>query len=344
MTLTVQGEKEYPVHIQSGALRHLGRLLTEETPLRWFVAADENVAPLYGEKALSSLEEAGLRGELVTIPAGEAHKTPETYENLCRELVLRDISRSDGIIALGGGVTGDVAGFAAATLLRGVHLVQVPTTLLAQVDSALGGKVGIDLPEGKNLLGAFYAPDMVVVDPELLGTLPRRQISSGMAEVIKYGMIADVEILQMAAAEKVDFERLIARCLAIKAQIVEQDERDLGERHVLNFGHTYGHVYEAAGGYEQYTHGEAVAAGMMEMLRWQMRHGVSGEGLLDTLEPLLKRYELPIEIPCDKDTMRQYLSRDKKAAGGRIRIVTVPETGTAELRGVSRSELLEVAR
>ena len=344
MELTVQARKQkYRVLAEKGAFSRLGAYLGGLSPMRWAVVTDENVAALYGEKAVANLQDEGLTAKLVTIPAGEEHKTVAAYETLCRTLLREGLSRGDGIVALGGGMVGDVAGFAAATLLRGVTLVQVPTSLLAQVDSAVGGKVGVDVPEGKNLIGAIYPPRMVVADPELLWTLPTREFRSGVAEVIKYGLIADTTILDELTAEKPDWEHLIGKCLTIKKKLVEEDEEDRGARHVLNFGHTFGHVYESAGEYRTYTHGEAVAAGMAQMLRWQCASGIGGVAVYDRLLKLLERYELPGHIDCGRAACKTYLERDKKAQGGRISIVTVVEPGNAEVISVPLEKLLEVA-
>ena len=253
------------------------------------------------------------------------------------------LTRSDGIVALGGGVTGDLAGFAAATLLRGVALVQAPTTLLAQVDSAVGGKTGLDLPEGKNLLGCFYQPRMVLADTACLVTLPRRQLACGMAEVIKYGCIADEELLTRLEQQEPDWPRIIRRCLACKAALVAQDERDEGPRRLLNFGHTFGHAMEALGG-GRYTHGECVAAGMMEMLRWQTAHGSDQRAMLARLGTLLERYDLPRRLDLPETAWRQYLLRDKKRSGGEMTIAVLERPGHGVLWSVTPEELLEETR
>lgn len=250
-------------------------------------------------------------------------------------------TRADGIVALGGGVAGDLAGFLAGTILRGVPLVQMPTTLLAQVDSSVGGKTGLDLPEGKNLIGCFYQPRLVLADTACLATLPRRQLSSGMAEVIKCGVIGDEEILRhLEAAAKPNLPWLVARCCRYKAAVVARDERDGGDRRLLNFGHTFGHAYEAAGGYDAYTHGEAVAAGMMQMLRWQVSHGLGGQELLDRLTPLLERWGLPVRLPWDGAA--DYLARDKKRAGDQVTIAVAQRAGAGRLMAVPLASLLEV--
>ena len=262
------GQRSYPILIGPGLLGRAAERLSALPVKRWAVVADETAASLY----------AGSLGlPVYTFPAGEGSKCLAVYESLCRRMLADGFTRADGIVALGGGVAGDLAGFLAGTILRGVPLVQMPTTLLAQVDSSVGGKTGLDLPEGKNLIGCFYQPSLVLADTDCLGTLPRRQLSSGMAEVIKCGVIGDEEILRhLETAAKPDLPWLVERCCRYKAAVVARDERDGGDRRLLNFGHTFGHAYEAAGGYDSYTHGEAVAAGMMQMLRWQVSHGLGG--------------------------------------------------------------------
>lgn len=330
----------YPIHIRRGALRRAGALLAPLPVRRWAVAADETVAALYGGAVLDSLRTAGLSAELLTLPAGERHKTPETCLSLCRALAQRGFTRADGLLALGGGVTGDLAGFAAACYQRGMTLAQLPTTLLAQVDSAVGGKTAVDLPEGKNLLGAFYQPCMVIVDPDCLATLPQRQLCSGMAEVIKYGFIRDTVLLDMAADDVPDWEAVIARCLRVKAALTAADERDTGVRRLLNFGHTFGHAYEAAGDYAAFTHGEAVAAGMAAMLRWQIRRGDDVVDELRQLSTLLGKYGLPDTLPCGA-AAAQYLWQDKKRRGETLHVVVLRRAGDACVQAVPLAELLE---
>ena len=224
MTVTVPlPQGGYPVHIQPAALRQTGALLAALGIDRWAVTADEKVAALYGGAVLDSLRSAGLSGQLLTFPAGEAHKTPETWLSLCRQLAQEGFTRSDGLLALGGGVTGDMAGFVAACYQRGMALAQLPTTLLSQVDSAVGGKTAVDLPEGKNLLGAFYQPRLVIADPDCLTTLPRRELRCGMAEIIKYGFIQDAGLLDALETDTPNWTAIIARCLTIKAALVAAD-------------------------------------------------------------------------------------------------------------------------
>ena len=342
MTVTVPlPQGGYPVHIQPGALRRAGALLAPLGIGRWAVAADETVAALYGGAVLDSLRNAGLSGQLLTFPAGEAHKTPETWLSLCRQLAQEGFTRADGLLALGGGVTGDMAGFAAACYQRGMTLAQLPTTLLSQVDSAVGGKTAVDLPEGKNLLGAFYQPRLVIADPDCLATLPRRELRCGMAEVIKYGFIQDAGLLGALETDTPNWTAIIARCLTIKAALVAADERDTGARRLLNFGHTFGHAYEAAGGYAACTHGEAVAAGMAAMLRWQLRRGDGVQAAYDRLLTLLERWELPCTMPFVKETVSRYLARDKKCEGDTLHAVLLRVIGDAYVEDVPLAALQE---
>ena len=326
------GQRSYPILIGPGLLGRAAERLSALPVKRWAVVADETAASLY----------AGSLGlPVYTFPAGEGSKCLAVYESLCRRMLADGFTRADGIVALGGVVAGDLAGFLAGTILRGVPLVQMPTTLLAQVDSSVGGKTGLDLPEGKNLIGCFYQPSLVLADTDCLGTLPRRQLSSGMAEVIKCGVIGDEEILRhLETAAKPDLPWLVERCCRYKAAVVARDERDGGPRRLLNFGHTFGHAYEAAGGYDSYTHGEAVAAGMMQMLRWQVSHGLGGQELLDRLTSLLERWELPVRLPWDGAA--DYLARDKKRAGDQVTIAVAERAGAGRLLTVPLASLLEV--
>lgn len=340
MTITVAlPQGGYPVHIAAGLLAKTGEKVSSLPCRRWAVIADETVAALFGEKVLSSLRAAGLEGELLTFPAGERSKTPETWLALCRALAQRGFTRQDGVLALGGGVSGDMAGFAAACYQRGMMLVQLPTTLLAQVDSSVGGKTAVDLPEGKNLLGAFYQPCMVLVDTDCLATLPPREFRSGVAEVIKCGMIRDAAILTELETAKPDWAALIGRCLRVKAALVAEDEHDAGARRLLNFGHTFGHAYEAAGGYETCTHGEAVAAGMAEMLRWQLCRGDDVAEAYDRLAALLERYDLPAHMDCGSEALRRHMTQDKKREGAALHAVLLRGVGDACVETVPLSAL-----
>ena len=265
---------------------------------------------------------------------------------LWEKLMEFGMTRTDAVAALGGGVAGDLAGFAAATLLRGVDYVQIPTTLLAQVDSSVGGKVAIDLHAGKNLAGAFWQPSLVLIDPDCLSTLSDRTFSDGMAEVIKYGCIRDRAFFDLLdrcggrAGVMEHIEEVIYTCCDIKRKVVLADERDIGERMVLNFGHTIGHAFELAGNYETWTHGQGVAAGM----NWAAQIGVGLGVTPDIVYPIqdiLKKYGLPIDIPCPWDTLTNAVLRDKKNLGGKINLIVLESLGHAIPYPVTFDQLLE---
>ena len=252
----------YVVKIGAGLLPTLGEEVKACTKAkRCAVIAGENVFPLYGESALQSLQAAGLETDAFVLPAGEATKCLTWYEKLLHFLAEKRYTRSDCVIALGGGVTGDLSGFTAATYQRGIPYVQVPTTLLAAVDSSVGGKTAIDLPEGKNQVGAFYQPSLVLCDTDTLATLPERELNAGYAEVIKYAVLGDKALFETLQNRTADLPAVIETCVKCKAEIVEEDEHDLGRRRLLNLGHTFGHAVENRSGYSL-LHGEAVAIGM----------------------------------------------------------------------------------
>ena len=282
----------------------------------------------------------------LTVPAGEGAKCAEQLVMLWEKLMEFGMTRTDVVAALGGGVVGDLAGFAAATLLRGVDYVQIPTTLLAQVDSSVGGKVAIDLHAGKNLAGAFWQPSLVLIDPDCLSTLSDRTFSDGMAEVIKYGCIRDRAFFDLLdccggrAGVTEHIEEVIYTCCDIKRKVVLADERDTGERMVLNFGHTIGHAFELAGNYETWTHGQGVAAGM----NWAAQIGVGLGVTPDIVYPIqniLKKYGLPIDIPCPWDTLTKAVLRDKKNLGGKINLIVLESLGHAIPYPVTFDRLLE---
>ena len=296
---------------------------------------------------MSSLAGAGFQAELVTIPAGESSKCLSMLGRLYDSFTAQGLTRSDGVVALGGGVVGDLAGFAAATILRGVDFVQIPTTLLAQVDSSVGGKVAIDLPAGKNLAGAFWQPRLVLMDPACLRTLDDKTFSDGMAEVIKYGCIRDRAFFDKLAAwggragVMEHIEEVIHTCCDIKRKVVLNDERDTGERMVLNFGHTIGHAFELAGHYEIWTHGQGVAAGMCVAARLGEQMGITPAGTTETIQNILKEYQLPHTIPCPWDTLVEAVGLDKKNAGSDIRLIVLEELGKAVPHAMPRKALLE---
>lgn len=314
------------------------------------IVTDSNVEPLYAARLARSLHLAGFQAALLEIPAGETSKCPEVLAELWEQMMDVGLTRSDAVIALGGGVVGDLAGFAAATILRGVDFVQIPTTLLAQVDSSVGGKVAVDLQAGKNLAGAFYQPRMVLMDPDCLKTLPDRVFSDGMAEVIKYGCIWDRSLFDLLAELKnrqgimAHIEDITLRCCDIKRKVVEQDEHDTGLRMLLNFGHTLGHVYEKAYHYETYTHGEAVAAGMVAAARIGSRLGVTPASAEAEITQLLRCYQLPIGISAAQQDYQETLVKDKKSQGKDINLIALTEIGHAEPVKMPQTRLLELVK
>lgn len=347
-TLRVDTSRPYDIKIGFGLLDRAGELCREALPRaqKLAVVTDSNVQPLYLERVADSLKQAGFQVLSLTVPAGEGAKCAEQLVMLWEKLMEFGMTRTDAVAALGGGVVGDLAGFAAATLLRGVDYVQIPTTLLAQVDSSVGGKVAIDLHAGKNLAGAFWQPSLVLIDPECLSTLSDRTFSDGMAEVIKYGCIRDRAFFDLLdrcggrAGVMEHIEEVIYTCCDIKRKVVLADERDTGERMVLNFGHTIGHAFELAGNYETWTHGQGVAAGM----NWAAQIGVGLGVTPDIVEPIqtiLKKYDLPIDIPCPWDTLTNAVLRDKKNLGGKINLIVLESLGHAVPCPVTFDQLLE---
>jgi len=336
---TAQGE--YPITIGKGVIKEIGDIVLRAWPgKKAIIVTDSNVAPLYLESCRAFLIEKGIETHAVVIPAGESSKSLATLTTLYDAFYTAGLSRTDGIIALGGGVVGDVAGFAAATYLRGVPLLQVPTTVLAQVDAAIGGKTGIDMPFGKNMVGAFYPPYAVVIDPDLLDTLAPRRLSEGIAEIIKYGCIKDAEFFEAIETGVCDWRGGIRRCVEIKAGIVERDEFDTGERMLLNFGHTIGHALEQVTGFERYTHGEAVAIGMVAALRIGEALGVTAPGTQRRVAQVLQVWSLPVELPpATVDAIIHALGADKKRLGGKIHFVLVKEIGESLLYPMTIEEL-----
>lgn len=343
--------REYDIMIKRGALGLLPAKCRELTPKaeRVFVVTDDTVGEIYGARAVSSLESAGYSVRLHSVPAGEESKSPAKLWELWDAMTTFGFTRSDVVIALGGGVVGDLAGFAAATVLRGVNFIQIPTTLLAQVDSSVGGKVGIDLKAGKNLAGAFWQPKCVLIDPDCLETLDDRTFSDGMAEVIKYGCIRDAALFRRLAAlggrEGVmsEIEDVIYTCCDIKRALVMEDERDTGARMILNFGHTLGHAYELAGNYKKWTHGQAVAAGMVSAARIGILLGATPPETESQIRKILNEYKLPEKIECPSEIMREAVSLDKKGSGSTVRLILLKKLGEAEIYPIERERLLAIA-
>ncbi|MBQ3135140.1 MAG: 3-dehydroquinate synthase [Oscillospiraceae bacterium] len=340
--------REYEIYIESGLLDRAGEHIRAVCPRakRLSVVTDSNVAPLYLQRVQNALASAGFAVEGIVVPAGESSKSLEMLGQLYGQMLDFGLSRTDAVVALGGGVVGDLTGFAAATVLRGVDFIQIPTTLLAQVDSSVGGKVAIDLPAGKNLAGSFWQPKVVLMDPDCLNTLPDAVFCDGMAEVIKYGCIRDEAFFRLLdgcgsrAGVMAHIEQVLHTCCAIKADIVRADERESGLRMLLNFGHTIGHAFEVAGAYEKWTHGQAVAVGMLWAARLGAQLGVTPARIEEEIAALLAKYDLPRHIPCPWNVMEHAVCRDKKRGDGGIRVVLLNELGQACTRAMEIPDLL----
>lgn len=335
------GKRSYPIYISRNILSEIGADLKKKAiARRYAVIADEQVTELYGEILQKSFSNAGVEAVYFSFPAGEKSKKLSTLGSLASRLASAGFDRKDGIVGFGGGVAGDLAGFLAASYMRGIPFVQIPTTLLAQVDSSVGGKTGVDIPEGKNLLGAFYQPQAVYIDIAVLATLPRQEYLSGLAEVIKYGVIYDrlfFHFLRKSKDAIFAFDddilsKMIVRCCEIKAEVVAADEKEGGVRRILNFGHTIGHAVEGASNYTL-IHGLAVSIGMAAASRLAVLTGHLSAGERDELLTLLHTFDLPLEIPkeYDRERIRKYLLTDKKAIGGRIFYVLPTSIGTTEI-------------
>jgi len=337
--LVEKRDASYDILIKAGLVRQLDTILEEYCPAAAYaVISDSHVGKLYGEELGQQLSAGGHRVELLTFPAGESNKTRETWASLSDRMLAAQFGRDSAVIALGGGVVSDVAGFVAATYLRGVPLVQVPTSLLAMIDSSIGGKTGVDVPAGKNLLGAFHQPRVVVADPDLLGSLASVQLAAGLAEAVKHGVIADAEYFAFLEAEYAAIfakhapalERLVRRSVEIKAAVVAQDEREQGRRAILNFGHTVGHAIESTSKYEV-LHGEAVSIGMVYEGRLAESLGIAAAGTARRISSVLERLHLPIERPDGShvDELLAAMRADKKVRAGEIRLALPKTIGTA---------------
>ena len=340
-TIRIDTTTPYEVMIGSGILKDLGEVIRREIPKAESAAVvtDTNVSGYYLQTALDSLNAAGLRAVSFELPAGEQSKNFAVYEEVLSFLAQERITRSDAVIALGGGVVGDLAGFAAATYLRGIACVQVPTSLLAMVDSSVGGKTAIDLPEGKNLVGAFYQPRAVLCDVKTLDTLPEDVFRDGCAEVIKYGILSSPELFMHLTKNGRGFDRIsvIEECVRIKADVVAEDERDNGVRQTLNLGHTFGHAVEAESDYEL-SHGQAVAVGMAMIVRAGSRFGITGESCRDRVLECLKIFGLPVSVDKQASELLPYVMKDKKRRGSRINLIVPKDIGDCAIMPVSLDE------
>jgi 3-dehydroquinate synthase len=340
-TLTVDlGERSYPILI-GPALMHSHELLAEHIPARDTVLISNTVvAPLYAERLKAALH--GRRIIEVVLPDGEQHKTLSSASRIFDVLIANRVGRDAIVLALGGGVIGDLAGFVAACYQRGIGFVQIPTTLLAHVDSSVGGKTAVNHPGGKNMIGAFHQPLAVIVDTDSLGTLPQRELRSGLAEIIKYGLISDAAFFAwlesnmdaLLARSPDALTTAIFRSCQIKAQIVGRDEREHGERALLNLGHTFGHAIESATGYVEWLHGEAVATGLLIAADMSQRMGSLETSVVERLRRLLQRAGLPVDAPrIGAERALGYMRVDKKVQAGRVRLVLLEGLGHAVITG-----------
>jgi len=331
------GERSYDILIDSGLLSRLPELFRKYgVGSHLFLIANSNVFKLHGEKLLKTLNGAGFQAIQILIPDGEKYKNLQTLENIYTYLIAQGADRHSTILALGGGVTGDLAGFGAATFHRGVPYIQLPTTLLSQVDSSVGGKTGVNHSQGKNLIGAFYQPYLVCIDTDTLATLPARELQSGMYEVLKYGLISDADFFDYLEAHLAAIherrpeviENVISRCCEIKAEVTSLDENEADLRRILNFGHTFGHGLEAATGYGCLTHGEAVGYGMIAAVLLSERRGYLDAATVErVIQAICRIGPLPDITSVSLDSVLQAMARDKKRQHGRINFVLLKEIG-----------------
>ena len=335
MKLTVNsGENSYPIFIENGIIKKSGEHISQIfSGQKIMIVSDDNVFPLYGQQVMDSLKDYECHS--LVLPHGEPTKNFQSLPKIYTAMLDAKLTRSDLVIALGGGVIGDLAGFAAASYLRGIKLVQIPTSLLAQVDSSVGGKVAVDLPQGKNLVGAFYQPKMVLIDPDVLNTLPEHFIKDGMGEVIKYGCIKDGSLFDRLCAHssfedlKPELPEIIARCVDIKRIVVEADQFDTGERMLLNFGHTLAHTIEQYYNYERESHGEAVGIGMYQITLMAEEKGLTGSGCADQIKKALDIYGLPSSCGLPVTDLTKAITLDKKNLNGKLNVVLLKELGSS---------------
>jgi len=346
MELTVNTSKSYQIIIERGCIDQIGTRAAGlfKPGSKALIISDTNVAPIYAERVSASLHQAGFPASPFVFPAGEESKRFSSIEKMYAALAENGLTRTDFIVALGGGVTGDMAGFAAATYLRGISFIQIPTSLLAQIDSSVGGKTAVDLPQGKNLVGAFHQPSLVLIDPETLSTLPPRYFSDGMGEAIKYGCIKSRALFDLIDKEDIhqNLEDMIYRCVDIKREIVEHDEFDTGERMILNFGHTFGHALEKLYGFGKLSHGEAVGIGMVMMAKCGEGAGITKSGTADKIIAALKKYHLPVTDDMAMEKILAATALDKKRSGGMISVIMLKEIGDGFVDQIYRDRFAEL--
>ncbi len=340
-TITVSASTQYSVHIGSGlmgTLHNYTHLFSKAE--RAVIVSDSNVWPLYGEKLQEELQQAGLETGSFVFPAGEESKNSSTYLSILNYLAANNITRTDLLVALGGGVVGDITGFAAATYLRGIPYIQIPTTLLAMVDSSVGGKTAIDLPGGKNLVGAFYQPIMVLCDIDTLDTLPASIFRDGCAEVIKYGVLYDPKLFEHLEKSGLNFDRksTITRCVELKRNVVTEDEFDTGTRQKLNLGHTIGHGIEASSNFSV-SHGQAVATGMAIVSKAGSALGICSDAAQGRIVRILETFGLPVKTNCPPESLLKHALSDKKRTGGTVNLIIPQDIGSCIIKPTPISAL-----
>jgi 3-dehydroquinate synthase len=337
------GERSYPIHIGSQLLDQAGLYKKHIKGTFTAVVTNETVAPLYADRVVKTLEGIGQKVKLIVLPDGEAFKTWEVLQKIFDGLLENSADRKTTLVALGGGVIGDMTGFAAACYMRGIRFIQVPTTLLSQVDSSVGGKTGINHPLGKNMVGAFHQPQAVIADLDTLKTLPPEELAAGLAEVIKHGAIADPEFLSwieksqdaLNNCDPVAMEFAVRRSCEIKSQVVAQDEKEGGIRAILNFGHTFGHAIEAGMGYGAWLHGQAVGCGMVMAADLSVRVGLLSNADASRLKKIIQALHLPTQPPkLGVDRFMELMSVDKKAESGEVRYILLNGLGQAKIQTV----------
>ena len=341
VTINVQTKQGYRVLVGANLLSEAGDYIQKiKSCCKIAIISDTNVWPLYGNILSDSLSTAAYESVHYVFQAGEESKNTETYFKILNFLAENKISRTDLIVALGGGVVGDIAGFAAATYLRGISYIQIPTSLLAMVDSSVGGKTAIDLPAGKNLVGAFKQPSLVICDTSVLSTLPVKEFSDGCAEVIKYGMLYDLKLIQYLLNNGPDFDReqVIAKCISFKRDVIQEDEFDTGIRQKLNFGHTIGHSIESISNY-QITHGQAVAIGMAVITKSAVARGFCPEHVYEILDALLIKFDLPVCTEFTAAQLFQHAILDKKRNGSSVNLILPRNIGDCVILTLPVNEL-----
>ena len=340
-TVSVSASRQYEILIERGLLRRAGELVRSVTNAGTvMLVSDDSVWPLYGETVQKSLAESGFSVCRFVFPHGENSKCAKTYLALLNALCENRLTRADAVVALGGGVVGDLTGFAASTYLRGIGFIQIPTTLLAMVDSSVGGKTAIDLPAGKNLAGTFYQPWLVLCDPDCLDSLPDEIFRDGCAEVIKYAVLGNAPFFEELnrTPPHAQLEHIIETCVRMKRDIVAQDEFDRGQRQLLNLGHTFGHGIEACSGFAV-SHGSAVAIGMAMIVRAAVQFGFCTTETRDTVLDLLRQYGLPTDCAYPAEQMLGVVLHDKKSSGGSVSLIVPTAVGHCEIRKTPADEI-----